>query len=82
MTKMLTVYSLRDELEKDPESLKRAQAVSLDSSIHYAGITTRFGLYGTDEWWRNVDGCVIPRATYCGWNGHGSTPQLLSNEDR
>ena len=66
MTKMLTVYSLRDELEKDPESLKRAQAVSLDSAIQYAGVTTRYGLYGTEEWWRNVDEGVVPRATYSG----------------
>jgi len=66
MTKMLTVYSLRDELEKDPDALKRAQKVSLDSAIQYAGITTRFGLYGTQEWWRNVDQGVVPRATYFG----------------
>jgi hypothetical protein len=66
MTKMLTVYLLRDELEKDPESLKRAQAVSLDPAIQYAGITTRFGLYGTEDWWRNVEQGAVPRATYSG----------------
>ena len=63
---MLTVYSLWQELEKDSDHLKRAQALSLDRSKPNMGLSTRFGLYGSDEWWRNVDNGVIPRATYSG----------------
>src|SRR6267154_6095724 len=66
MTKMLTVYSLRQELENDAEHLNRVQALSLDRSKPHMGLSTRLGLYGSDEWWRNVESGVIPRAIYSG----------------
>src|SRR5215813_14393624 len=66
MTKMLTVYSLRHELERDAEYLKRVQALSLDTSRPNMGLSARLGLYGSDEWWRNVESAVIPRANYSG----------------
>ena len=66
MTKMLTVYSLRHELERDAEYLKRVQALSLDASRPNMGLSARLGLYGSDEWWRNVESAVIPRANYSG----------------
>jgi hypothetical protein len=66
MTKMLVVYSLRQELKKDMEDLQRVQALSLDRSRPNMGLSPRLGLYGSDDWWRNVDNAVIPRAAYCG----------------
>lgn len=66
MTKMLTVYSLRHELEQRTDYLKQVQALSLDASKPTMGLSKRLGLYGSDEWWRNVERGVIPRATYAG----------------
>ncbi|MBK9260329.1 MAG: hypothetical protein IPM54_10880 [Polyangiaceae bacterium] len=66
MPKMLTVYSLRRELESDPEGLKQIQQVSLDRKMNWAGFSTRLGLYGSEEWWRNVETGVIPKAKYEG----------------
>ena len=66
MTKMLTVYSLRHELERRAEYLKQVQALSLDTSRPNMGLSARLGLYGSDEWWRNVESNVIPRANYSG----------------
>lgn len=66
MPKMLTVYSLRKELEGDPEGLKLTQQVSLDSKKTWVGLSARLGLYGTDEWWGNVESGVIPQARYAG----------------
>ena len=66
MTKMLTVYSLRDELERNVEYLKRVQALSLDTSKPRFGLSARLGLYGSDEWWRNVESGVVPRTNYSG----------------
>jgi hypothetical protein len=66
MTKMLTAYSLRDELEKKPEYVKQVQALSLDTSRPGMGLSARLGLYGSPEWWQNVDNGKIPRAVYSG----------------
>lgn len=63
---MLTVYSLRQELENDPEGLKQTQQVSLDRKKNWAGLSARLGLYGTDEWWGNVESGAIPKAHYQG----------------
>jgi hypothetical protein len=63
---MLTVYSLRQELERDPETVKLAQALSLNALRPEMGLSARLGLYGSDEWWRNVESGVIPRAHYSG----------------
>ena len=30
------------------------------------GLSARLGLYGSDEWWRNVESGVVPRANYSG----------------
>jgi hypothetical protein len=66
MTKMLTVYSLREELERDAQYIKTVQALTLDASRPRMGLSARLGLYGSDEWWRNVENGVVSRATYFG----------------
>jgi hypothetical protein len=63
---MLTVYSLRHELEQDAKYLKDVQTLSLDASRPNMGLSARLGLYGSDEWWRNVESGIIPRARYFG----------------
>jgi hypothetical protein len=63
---MLTVYSLRDKIEKDLEYLKLVQALSLNTSKPDMGLSTRLGLYGSQEWWKNVESGLIPRANYSG----------------
>lgn len=64
--KLQTVYSLREELARDPDYVQRVQELSLDTSRPTMGLSARLGLYGSDEWWRNVDSGAIPRAHFCG----------------
>lgn len=63
---MLTVYSLRQRLENDAEYVRRVQTLSLDRARPNMGLSTRQGLYGSDEWWRNVESGIIRRAAYSG----------------
>lgn len=66
MVKMLTVYSLREELANNPQRLELIHKVSLDRSKTWAGLSPRLGLFGTEEWWRNVEIGLIPRVRYDG----------------
>jgi hypothetical protein len=66
MTELVTIYSLRRELERDAAYVQQVQTLSLDDSRPRMGLSARLGLYGSDEWWRNVESGVIPTATYSG----------------
>jgi hypothetical protein len=66
MTKMVTVYSLREMLDGDPEFLKRVQALSLNKSKPDIGLSASKGLFGSDEWWKNIERGDIRRAEYVG----------------
>jgi hypothetical protein len=66
MANMKVVYTLRQELARDPEHLQRTQALSLDKSRPLMGLATTLGLYGSAEWWRNVEAGGIRRERYRG----------------
>lgn len=66
MTKMVTVYSLREKLESDPVFLKTVQALSLNTSKPNMGLSARQGLFGSAEWWKNIESGGIKRAEYFG----------------
>jgi hypothetical protein len=57
---MKLVYDLRKDLEKDPERVMRVQKLTLDESRPSMGLKGVYGLYGSTEWWGNVDRGEIP----------------------
>ena len=66
MADMKIVYTLRNKLERDPEHVRVAQALTLNKGKPSMGLKGAHGLYGSEEWWRNVDKGAIRRARYSG----------------
>lgn len=60
------VYSLREELARDPEQVRVVQAVSLDRSKPNMGLSPKPALYGSEAWWRCVETGAIKRRKYAG----------------
>lgn len=54
------IYSLALELAENPELIATAQALTLDTTRSYIGLRGRHGLFGSDEWWCNIESGVIP----------------------
>lgn len=53
------VYDLKTWLEKNGEDeIKSTHALTLDSTTN-SGLSGVYGLYGTSEWWDNVEKCNI-----------------------
>ena len=57
---MKTVYSLRDQRDY----IVQVQAASLSSKPF--GLKITHGLFGSEEWWRNIETGVIPVIGYAG----------------
>ncbi|OZG69972.1 hypothetical protein BTA51_28460 [Hahella sp. CCB-MM4] len=57
---MKLVYELKKELEANPQKMRDVHALTLDKSKPSMGLSGRNGLYGTDEWWENIEKSVIP----------------------
>lgn len=63
---MKQVYDLRNELLADPESVRKAQELTLDESRPLYGIKGVYGLFGSPDWWANLDNGKIPLKEVCG----------------
>ncbi len=63
---MQTVYSLREELDRDPEQVRAVQAMSLNKDKPFLGLNPRQSLYGSDEWWADIESGKIQSARYSG----------------
>lgn len=59
------VYDLKHALEKDPDRVRDTQALTLDKSKPF-GLAGRYGLYGGEEWWGNLQSGIIPIKIYEG----------------
>lgn len=57
---MKTVFSLRRELESDPERVSLTQALTLDPSRPLIGLRGRNGLFASPEWWESISNGVMP----------------------
>ncbi|MEQ1618699.1 MAG: hypothetical protein ABL883_10190 [Terricaulis sp.] len=66
MADMKVVYALKDELARDPERLRRTHALSLNKEKPLMGLAATHGLFGSPEWWRDVDKGLIRREQYRG----------------
>lgn len=60
MSQLKRVYHLFEELAHDPEQVADAQALSLDQSRPYIGLKGSLGLFGSPEWWANIEAGDMP----------------------
>ncbi len=54
------VYQLAVELAGDPAQVKAVQTLTKDQSRPFMGLRGKYGLFGSDEWWRNIQNGVLP----------------------
>lgn len=52
---MKIVYCLSEKLKADPEYMNLVQALTLDNSRPYVGLNGTYGLFGSKEWWDNIE---------------------------
>lgn len=52
---MRCVYSLARDLELNPRKAELAQKLTLDPARPTMGLKGTCGLFGSEDWWRNVD---------------------------
>ncbi|MDG4952730.1 MULTISPECIES: hypothetical protein [Actinobacillus] len=57
--KMVLVYDLKDRLRKEPSYMELIQKVTLDDNKPNIGLKGRYGLFGSIEWWQNIENGVI-----------------------
>lgn len=57
---MKLVYTLAEELKADPETVALTHALTQDKSRPYMGLKGTFGLYGSPEWWDNIEQGKMP----------------------
>lgn len=57
---MRTVFTLSEELRKNPERISVAQALTMDDSRPFIGLKGSQGLFGSKEWWQSIEECRIP----------------------
>lgn len=60
VSKVKRVYQLSEELAHDPEQVADAQALTLDQSRPRIGLKGSHGLFGSPEWWANIEAGAMP----------------------
>lgn len=63
---MKLVYDLAIALAQNPKRVADTQALTLNAEKPYMGLAGKYGLYGSDEWWKNLCNETIPRIIYEG----------------
>lgn len=51
---MNIVFRLRDELPRQLEHVRRIRRLTMDASQPDSGLSGRYGLFGSLEWWNNI----------------------------
>ncbi len=54
------VYQLKNELQANPNVLQEIHALTLNKEKPSSGLSGKFGLYGTAEWWNNLKNRSMP----------------------
>lgn len=57
---MKRVYLLSEELKADPEQVALAQALTLNAAKPRMGLKGTLGLFGSPEWWANIEQRKMP----------------------
>ena len=58
--RMKLVYQLSEELKIHPESIAKAQAMTLNASKPLLGLKGTYGLFGSQEWWASIEQRKMP----------------------
>jgi hypothetical protein len=57
---MKRVYLLSEELKADPDRIALAQALTLNAAKPRMGLKGTLGLFGSPEWWANIEQRKMP----------------------
>jgi hypothetical protein len=57
---MKTLFNLREELLANPQRVEKTRALTLDKSRPHMGLLGKYGLFGSDEWWNNIQSEAMP----------------------
>ena len=57
---MKTVFTLQEELRGNPERVKKTQALTLNDSKPKIGLSGKYGLFGSEEWWESIASARMP----------------------
>ncbi|MFT3728250.1 MAG: hypothetical protein QM759_10545 [Terricaulis sp.] len=90
---MIQVFDLREDLRANPDRVRLAQALTLNADKTKMGLKGARGLFGSSEWWGNIESGnmptmqisgVIVRAYYAGQGGSGPNNMIdvLTDEGR
>lgn len=90
---MKTVFTLSEELRRNPERIVIAQALTMDASKPLMGLKGTYGLFGSEEWWRSIEERRTPLRyesgkilrAYCGGQDRSkinNTVDLVTTDDR
>lgn len=63
---MRVVYRLRGDLLQDPQLVKDTQALTLNAEKPLLELKGTHGLFGSEQWWRNVETGCLPLKTVTG----------------
>ncbi|MEB5477518.1 hypothetical protein [Acinetobacter pollinis] len=58
---MYYIYSLKKHLEDYPEEVILVQKMTLNDKKPFLGMKGKYGLYGSNEWWGNMNNKTIPQ---------------------
>lgn len=63
---MKKVYDLKTALADDQARVADTQELTLDKTRPLIGLAGRYGLFGSPEWWDNLNSGIIPTMIYEG----------------
>lgn len=61
-----TVWNLREHLRANADEVRETQALTLDKTRPYMGLSGVSGLFGTSEWWDSIASGRIPTVNRAG----------------
>jgi hypothetical protein len=63
---MKLVFELEERLKEDPERVRLAQALTLNSAMPRMGLRGAHGLFGSSQWWDNIRQGRMPLLKHTG----------------
>ena len=57
---MKTMFRLQEELRNNPERVEKTQALTRNPSKPTVGLSGKYGLFGSSEWWGSIAAEKIP----------------------
>lgn len=57
---MKTVFRLQEELQTNPQRVEKTQSLTLNASKPTMGLSGKYGLFGSSEWWDSIAAGKMP----------------------